>query len=27
VISAIVVVLLGHDASLERIPPELDGSS
>jgi MFS transporter, ACS family, tartrate transporter len=25
VISAIVVVLLGHDASLERIPPELDG--
>jgi ACS family tartrate transporter-like MFS transporter len=27
VISAIVVVLLGHDASLERLPPELDGSS
>jgi ACS family tartrate transporter-like MFS transporter len=27
VISAVVVVLLGHDASLERIPPELDGSS
>jgi ACS family tartrate transporter-like MFS transporter len=27
VISAIVVVLLGHDASLERVPPELDGSS